>query len=71
MKSRIKHRGFASMDKAKLRELSAKGGRSSQRKGVAHRWTKEEAVIAGRKGGLARAKERLRRLNIEDTPRHS
>jgi hypothetical protein len=29
-KSGVKRRGFASMDKAKLKEISAKGGRASK-----------------------------------------
>lgn len=45
-------RGFATMEKWKLRELARKGGLAAQAKGVAHRWTSEEAKEAGRKGGL-------------------
>lgn len=48
-----KRRGFASMPLEKQREISAKGGRAAQQKGVAHRWTTEEARTAGRKGGNA------------------
>lgn len=46
-------RGFASMDRAKQREIASKGGRAAQRKGVAHQWTPDEAREAGRKGGRA------------------
>lgn len=46
-------RGFAAMDPALRRAIAAKGGRSSHLKGTGHRWTREEARIAGRKGGLA------------------
>lgn len=49
-------RGFASMDKEKQREIASKGGKSAHAKGTAHQYTKEEARIAGRKGGLARRK---------------
>ena len=47
-------RGFASMDRAKQREIASKGGKAAHRKGAAHEWTREEAQAAGRKGGLAR-----------------
>lgn len=44
------------MDKEKQREIASKGGKSAHAKGTAHQYTKEEARIAGRKGGLARRK---------------
>ena len=46
-------RGFASMDRAKQREIASKGGRAAHQKGTAHEWTPEEAREAGRKGGIA------------------
>ena len=46
-------RGFASMDRNKLREIASKGGKAAQQKGTAHEWTSEEAREAGRKGGMA------------------
>jgi len=46
-------RGFASMDPERLRQISSKGGHTAQQKGSAHRWTREEAQNAGRKGGRA------------------
>ncbi len=46
-------RGFASMDRAKQREIASKGGRAAHQKGAAHEWTSEEARQAGRKGGAA------------------
>lgn len=46
-------RGFASMDRAKQREIASKGGKAAHRKGTAHEWTSEEARDAGRKGGIA------------------
>jgi general stress protein YciG len=46
-----RHRGFASMDQAKQREIASKGGQAAHRKGVAHEFSPEEARIAGRKGG--------------------
>ena len=47
------NRGFASMDVEKQREIARKGGKAAHAKGTAHRFTPEEARIAGRKGGLA------------------
>lgn len=41
------------MDKARQKEIAAKGGRSAHAKGSAHKWTPEEASKAGRRGGLA------------------
>jgi len=58
----MKDRGFASMDRAKQREIASKGGKTAHQKGVAHEWTSEEARAAGRKGGLASAdRKRLAR----------
>ena len=46
-------RGFASMDRAKQREIASKGGRAAHQKGTAHEWSSDEAREAGRKGGMA------------------
>jgi general stress protein YciG len=46
-------RGFASMDRAKQREIASKGGKAAHQKGTAHEWTTDEARDAGRKGGIA------------------
>jgi uncharacterized protein len=51
-------RGFASMDKNKQREIASKGGRAAHTKGTAHRFTSEEARVAGRKGGEAVSRNR-------------
>lgn len=51
-------KGFASMDKAKHREIASKGGKAAHAKGTAHEYSPEEARVAGRKGGLAVAKDR-------------
>ncbi|MBA3295869.1 MAG: hypothetical protein H0U19_02960, partial [Acidobacteria bacterium] len=32
-------RGFASMDRAKQRDIASKGGRAAHQKGTAHEWT--------------------------------
>ena len=47
-------RGFASMERTKQRQIASKGGKAAHKKGAAHEWTREEAQVAGRKGGLAR-----------------
>ena len=58
-------RGFASMDRARQREIASKGGKAAHQKGTAHEWTSEEARDAGRKGGLA---SHRRRREQKDTP---
>jgi general stress protein YciG len=51
-------RGFASMDRAKQREIASKGGKAAHHKGTAHEWTSDEAREAGRKGGVASHRRR-------------
>ncbi|HEY6986479.1 MAG TPA: KGG domain-containing protein [Rhodanobacteraceae bacterium] len=46
-------RGFASMDRARQREIASMGGRAAHRQGLAHQFTSDEARAAGRKGGEA------------------
>lgn len=46
-----KPRGFATIDRARQREIASKGGKAAHAKGTAHTWTSEEAREAGRKGG--------------------
>ena len=48
---RTANRGFAAMDPAKQKQIAQQGGRAAHKQGVAHRWTSEEARLAGRKGG--------------------
>ena len=63
-------RGFASMDRAKQREIASKGGKAAHQKGTAHEWTSEEARDAGRKGGIAshqRRREQMGGGNADDT----
>jgi general stress protein YciG len=59
-------RGFASMDRAKQREIASKGGKAAHQKGTAHEWTSEEARDAGRKGGIA--SHRRRREQMANQP---
>ena len=45
-------RGFASMSPEKQRAIASKGGKAAHEKGTAHKFSSEEARIAGRKGGM-------------------
>jgi general stress protein YciG len=60
-------RGFASMDRAKQREIASKGGKAAHQKGTAHEWTSEEARDAGRKGGIASHQRRREQMGDMDT----
>jgi general stress protein YciG len=59
-------RGFASMDRAKQREIASKGGKAAHQKGTAHEWTSEEARDAGRKGGIASHRRRREQSGGQD-----
>lgn len=59
-------RGFASMDRAKQREIASKGGKAAHQKGTAHEWTSEEARDAGRKGGIASHQRRREQLGGQE-----
>jgi general stress protein YciG len=61
------HRGFASMDRDKQRDIASKGGRAAHVKGTAHEWNSEQARNAGRKGGNAIHRNR-QPLGPIDTP---
>jgi len=60
-------RGFASMDRAKQREIASKGGKAAHQKGTAHEWTSEEARDAGRKGGIASHQRRREQTGAPST----
>jgi general stress protein YciG len=60
-------RGFASMDRAKQREIASKGGKAAHQKGTAHEWTSEEARDAGRKGGIASHQRRREQMGDPNT----
>jgi general stress protein YciG len=51
-------RGFASMDRAKQRQIASEGGKAAHLKGTAHEWSSDEAREAGRKGGMASHRRR-------------
>lgn len=53
LKKRSK-RGFAGMSAEKQRLIASMGGKMAQQLGTAHRFTVEEARIAGRRGGRIR-----------------
>jgi general stress protein YciG len=51
-------RGFAAMDKEKVREIARRGGKNAHAQGTAHQFTPEEAKAAGRKGGEVVSRDR-------------
>jgi general stress protein YciG len=51
--NRKSKRGFAVMDRDRVRELARRGGAAAHQNGRAHEFSSEEARAAGRKGGLA------------------
>lgn len=53
-------RGFAAMDRERVREIARLGGRTAHRLGTAHRFSPDEAQRAGRKGGQAPHRSRGR-----------
>jgi len=54
-------RGFAAMDRDKVREIASKGGKAAHEQGTAHQFTSEEAREAGKRGGIAPHRSRGRR----------
>jgi general stress protein YciG len=54
MTEQSKGQGFASFSKEKRREISSMGGKAAWQSGKAHKFTSEEARIAGKKGGRPR-----------------
>lgn len=53
-----KPRGFATLSKERRAEISRLGGIAAHQKGFAHVFNSETAKEAGRKGGIARSKDR-------------
>lgn len=58
----VKGRGFASMSPERLKEITKRGGKATQAKGVGHRWTAESGRAAAVEG---KAKAKARRLVAE------
>jgi general stress protein YciG len=50
--------GFAALPPEQRRAIARQGGLTAQAAGNAHRWTPEQARIAGRKGGQAKTRQR-------------
>src|SRR3954451_15855648 len=50
---RPRRRGFAAMDRDRVREIASKGGKAAHAAGTAHQFSSDEARTAGRKGGMA------------------
>lgn len=48
-----RRRGFAAMDRDRVKEIASKGGRAAHAAGTAHQFSADEARVAGKKGGLA------------------
>ena len=46
-------RGFAAMSPERQRQIASQGGLTAHEKGLAHKWNKDEASEAGKKGGQA------------------
>lgn len=46
-------RGFAAMDRNRVKEIASTGGKAAHAAGTAHQFSHDEAVSAGRKGGIA------------------
>lgn len=55
-------RGFAAMDRDRVREIARMGGTAAHQLGKAHRFSSDEAQRAGRKGGTAPHRSRGRSL---------
>lgn len=53
-----RRQGFAALSREQRTAIASQGGRKAQQLGTAHRWSPEEAAVAGRKGGLASKRAR-------------
>ena len=69
---RPRRRGFAAMDRDRVKEIASKGGKAAHAAGTAHQFSSDEARNAGRKGGMAphvrRGGVRRRPSATEGTP---
>jgi general stress protein YciG len=50
---RPRRRGFAAMDRDRVKQIASKGGKAAHAAGTAHQFNSDEARTAGRKGGMA------------------
>lgn len=72
MSDGVKRRGFGSMDKDRLREISREAGRRAQALGKAHRWTRGEhgtAAAAAYKAARSRREARAQET-VDGTSDH-
>lgn len=51
--TRPRRRGFAAMDRDRVKQIASKGGRAAHAAGTAHQFSSDEARVAGKKGGEA------------------
>lgn len=51
--ARPRRRGFAAMDRDRVKQIASKGGRAAHAAGTAHQFNSDEARVAGKKGGMA------------------
>lgn len=67
---RPRRRGFAAMNRDRVREIASKGGKAAHAAGTAHQFSSDEARVAGRKGGMAPHVRRggVRRRPISEEP---
>ena len=68
---RPRRRGFAAMDRDRVKAIASKGGRAAHAAGTAHQFSSDEARVAGKKGGEAPHVRRggvRRRTANENTP---
>lgn len=55
-----KKRGFALLSAERLKEIASMGGKAAHAQGTAHKFTREEAVEAGKKGGEASGRRKFK-----------
>lgn len=68
---RPRRRGFAAMDRDRVKQIASKGGRAAHAAGTAHQFSSDEARVAGKKGGMAPHVRRggvRRRPQTDNTP---
>jgi general stress protein YciG len=68
--ARPRRRGFAAMDRDRVKAIASKGGRAAHAAGTAHQFSSDEARVAGKKGGMAPHIRRggVRRRSALDNP---
>ena len=62
-----KKKGFAAMDPKLVSEIARKGGKAAHVAGTAHKFTRDEAIAAGRKGGASSQAKKLAERTKEKT----